>query len=191
MIHSFPAHICSGTLAWWAWLYCPTEMLKLPKKNFIHDNIRGIFEKFLHFYIFAGIGEGGRSCNWSYLRVSCDQSVGQASWPCSLVRELSCCGEVGCETYKLHQRGAAISHSHFVGRRCAGSTNSSPHVCSVWGLKFSVIESCMCGLKCSKMVALLWRMRSTPDVQLSRAYSRNVSGVWNNCHKWNVLWLAS
>jgi len=34
--------------------------------------IRGIFIKFLHFYIFAGNGEGGRSSNWSCLRVSCD-----------------------------------------------------------------------------------------------------------------------
>ena len=34
--------------------------------------VRGIFKKFPHFYIFAGNGEGGRSSNWSCLRVSCD-----------------------------------------------------------------------------------------------------------------------
>ena len=31
-----------------------------------------IFKKFPHFYIFAGNGEGGRSSNWSCLRVLCD-----------------------------------------------------------------------------------------------------------------------
>jgi len=36
------------------------------------NNLRGIFKKFPHFYIFAGNGEGGRSINWSCLRVSCD-----------------------------------------------------------------------------------------------------------------------
>jgi len=34
--------------------------------------IRGFFKKFPHFYNFAGNGEGGRSSNWSCLRVSCD-----------------------------------------------------------------------------------------------------------------------
>ena len=31
-----------------------------------------VVQKFLYFYIFAGNGEGGRSSNWSCLRVSCD-----------------------------------------------------------------------------------------------------------------------
>jgi len=31
------------------------------------QDIRGIFKKFPHFYIFAGNGEGGRSSNWSCL----------------------------------------------------------------------------------------------------------------------------
>jgi len=35
-------------------------------------HIRGQFKKFPHFYIFAGNGEGGRSSNWSCLRVSYD-----------------------------------------------------------------------------------------------------------------------
>jgi len=34
--------------------------------------IGGFFKKFPNFYIFAGNGEGGRSSNWSCLRVSCD-----------------------------------------------------------------------------------------------------------------------
>ena len=53
----------------------------LRGKNFIQNviwkiwtewMIRGFFKKFPHFYIFAGNGEGGRSSNWSCLRVSCD-----------------------------------------------------------------------------------------------------------------------
>jgi len=59
----------------------------------------GIFKKFPNFYIFAGNCEGVRNSNWSCLRVSCDQSVGQAGWPCSSVWELTHCGEDGCETY--------------------------------------------------------------------------------------------
>jgi len=30
-------------------------------------------------------------------------------------------------------RGSAFCHMLFVDRRCARSTNSCPHVCSVWG----------------------------------------------------------
>jgi len=42
------------------------------KSNVHTSELRGFFKKFPHFYIFAGNSEGGRSSNWSCLRVSCD-----------------------------------------------------------------------------------------------------------------------
>ena len=41
-------------------------------QNIKQKIVRGFFKKFPHFYIFAGNGEGGRSSNWSCLRVSYD-----------------------------------------------------------------------------------------------------------------------
>jgi hypothetical protein len=41
--------------------------------------VRGKFKKFPYFYIFAGNGEGGRSSNWSCLRVSESQLTLQFS----------------------------------------------------------------------------------------------------------------
>ena len=81
-LFSYPTYIqrsrTESKLRYWSWqpgkLAESIHILreKKPKRNLWYTYIRGIFKKFPHFYTFAWNGEGGRSSNWSCLRVSCD-----------------------------------------------------------------------------------------------------------------------